>query len=1838
MRKITRFFVVMLMFIGAFGINSAQAVQVTIGTGTLSSSYPFTTLWHDGRTQMLFTAAELTAAGAIPGNIQDIAFDVITANTLVMNGFTISMQATSVSTVSAFVETGWNTVYTGNYTVPGTGWQTIAFQTPFTWNGTSNLLIQICYDNTSYTSNSTVRATAAAGMTWGRNADNLVGCTLTGGTAQANRPNIRMNVMASGNAQVTGIVTNALNSQPIIGAKVKIGDSIAITAANGAYTLRVNVGTHTIECSKLGFNTMTSPLIATAGGNHTQNFAMQENTPAPGVVFAALNTGATAANINWGLPTSGYEIIYDDGVFENMTTWATAGNINALKFTPINQYPIQVTGGSVHIGNGTFPAGQTSPKAFEIGVYDDDGNLGYPGTELAKFQVTPTKFGWVEFTLPTPITLTSGNFYIGMIQLGAHPNCAAIAIDETNPSMRSYSRFLSGGAPWVPAGYNDFMIRAKVQGSGGPLDLATSSVQNMYVERTRIHRATHFMNQPKVVGGHEGDAMYKPLDNGDSPESLLGYQVWRLKQGEELTPAVWTSVGTPATNSIVDNSWPSLANGPYLWAVKAKYTGDRWSEAVFSNVIGKGWTSNVTFNITLSSVGAVPSGVSIIMDHVTYDTLYPAITPASGTVNFPNVWKGNYNITVQKFGYQPYTATVNIINDSYTFNIHLLETKWAPYNLFVDDRTLVATWNAPNPQVALLEERWTAGNFTANQWVKNGGNWGISASIGNAAPSAIFNWSPQVTNYNQTLTSKEMTGVGSPALSLKYDIMLDNYGTTYENQMAVEIWDGAAWNRLKNYSSLSGSFDWTSESINLNAYTWDTFKIRFVAYGADTYDINNWNIDNILVLATLADKNMLGYNVYLNDIQIAYTTQTTYTLPASLCVYGQTYTASVDAIYESGASDRDYYTFTAHFLPAPRNLEGVAVQDAAYLTWEVPVMPSDLKVMSVVANTNTPNAHTEYSPVATTYDLTDLTDAIWDVLFTFNGNAAAQPGIETNGTFIYTATWNSGTFSKYQNNGGTWSFVEDFTVPGAANVRDLAYDGTYFYGSAASTTLFKMDFTNKVLVGTIATPGVSSRHIAFDPTANNNLGGFWAGNWSDLFRINMTGATLATATPGLSGMYGSAYDGVSAGGPYLWLFDQGAGAGTPQMLHQMKISTMAMTGVTKSVSTLPGFNAGSGIAGGLCSDNGNLVAGKFALIGSVQQDPNLIFAYEVAASTGGGTGGGTPSNLLGYNIYRDGTLLTFVAKPTLEYYDLYLNPGEFCYDVTAVYDLSAYGFPMGQTAESLEEGTACVDINYGIVLPWMESWNTANFTFNSWNFEPSQGHWRISNAIGNGVPAAEFNWAAPETDYSYSMVGPALNASIFDCAQIWLDFDLKLDDRNQTGNEKLKVEVFYDGTWKKVAEYKNEGSINWAAKHIEISQVAGKALKVRFTAHGANTADMLAWFVDNIHVYPVCTPAAGLVATKQDNKAVLNWNAPECATGPVGVLKMLKQWAGDPATQQNAYYQAYGSAYGVVYDLTAYPDAAISKVDFHHAAWGVNGSWQYKVHIVEWNTYTLIATLGPFTTTGNDKWENGINLGDIMGYGGGLVGIMLEPMSNSSTDAYPCFTADNDGPTGVSVSGVLPDFAGFAPSTIGDFYQNLWITTALDKGKTVAAAKVKTSQATLAAQTRLAATTLYSNVLTANQKEINAPENFVSRGVAGFNIYRDGVKINNTLVTDTTYSDNGLINGNYCYKVTAVHEGDCESPMSNEACISINVGIDNPASQTISIYPNPARTSVNIKATRDIRNISLINFLGQKVYSKDVKGAGQYSINTTTFESGVYFVRFTTADGNVVTERLTIAK
>ena len=187
--------------------------------------------------------------------------------------------------------------------------------------------------------------------------------------------------------------------------------------------------------------------------------------------------------------------------------------------------------------------------------------------------------------------------------------------------------------------------------------------------------------------------------------------------------------------------------------------------------------------------------------------------------------------------------------------------------------------------------------------------------------------------------------------------------------------------------------------------------------------------------------------------------------------------------------------------------------------------------------------------------------------------AVGGAGIETDGNNFYIPWWNGDTFYKYNMDG---SYIGEFTLWGVSNVRDLAYDGTYFYGGAAATTIFQMDLADEILISTFTAP-VATRAIAYQDDED----AFWANNWSDTPTLyNMTGGVLNSFDiAGDESIYGFAWMDNSEG-TGLWAYSQKSGT-SQNMLYLYDVNSGLLLNEFDMLSIL-GIGTTDDIAGGLC--------------------------------------------------------------------------------------------------------------------------------------------------------------------------------------------------------------------------------------------------------------------------------------------------------------------------------------------------------------------------------------------------------------------------------------------------------------------------------------------------------------------------------------------------------------------------------------------------------------------------------------------------------------------------------
>lgn len=134
-----------------------------IGSGSANNNYPFGTSNPVSRCQYLWKASEMTGAGMTAGNITGLQFYLQSLGGQMTN-MTIKLKTTTLDSLqqSTFTNTGYTTVFAQNKQFTTTGWNSIQLTTPFNWDGTSNLLIDISYDNTLPLANNVVRSTLTA--------------------------------------------------------------------------------------------------------------------------------------------------------------------------------------------------------------------------------------------------------------------------------------------------------------------------------------------------------------------------------------------------------------------------------------------------------------------------------------------------------------------------------------------------------------------------------------------------------------------------------------------------------------------------------------------------------------------------------------------------------------------------------------------------------------------------------------------------------------------------------------------------------------------------------------------------------------------------------------------------------------------------------------------------------------------------------------------------------------------------------------------------------------------------------------------------------------------------------------------------------------------------------------------------------------------------------------------------------------------------------------------------------------------------------------------------------------------------------------------------------------------------------------------------------------------------------------------------------------------------------------------------------------------------------------------------------------------------------------------
>lgn len=312
----------------------------TVGTGTLvnatssttSTGYPapFGNYYGGARNQMLITAADLTAAGLTAGNITSVAFDVTTAVTTPLSGFSVQVKASSLTALTSFETSGFTTVYSAATYTPSssTGYaaNTINFSTPFNWDGISNIIVQTCFYNTSFTTSGVFNQSATSYQsTLVYRTDGTDVCASTTPTvtfSYSQRPNMRFGF--NNTSTLTWSWSNGTSAVQNTASGTIYPTNMTTSPANTTYTV---TATDANTCS-----TTTSPTNATV----TINPGTVGGTPSSLIVCSGFQpssnvslVGSVGSIIKWQKST---DITFASAVTDivNTTTTLTAAEIGTV--------------------------------------------------------------------------------------------------------------------------------------------------------------------------------------------------------------------------------------------------------------------------------------------------------------------------------------------------------------------------------------------------------------------------------------------------------------------------------------------------------------------------------------------------------------------------------------------------------------------------------------------------------------------------------------------------------------------------------------------------------------------------------------------------------------------------------------------------------------------------------------------------------------------------------------------------------------------------------------------------------------------------------------------------------------------------------------------------------------------------------------------------------------------------------------------------------------------------------------------------------------------------------------------------------------------------------------------------------------------------------------------------------------------------------------------------------------------------------------------------------------------------------------------------------------------
>ncbi|HIA91223.1 MAG TPA: hypothetical protein EYO13_02965, partial [Candidatus Marinimicrobia bacterium] len=189
------------------------------------------------------------------------------------------------------------------------------------------------------------------------------------------------------------------------------------------------------------------------------------------------------------------------------------------------------------------------------------------------------------------------------------------------------------------------------------------------------------------------------------------------------------------------------------------------------------------------------------------------------------------------------------------------------------------SWTDPEVlQLGLPYEEEFNESILLDLWSIDGDNWSWYEFAGNPMPCMRFYFSPTALDYDQSLYSPVIPLGALTDVTVSFDWEFNNFSASGLEFFAIEYRTGTdpTWNVLEEFSNTGDNFLFTNFSYDVASLT-DNIQVRFHCYGATTFDLNWYYIDNFAVTSDTGSstgRDMTGSTVSTNDIYIPGNTHT----------------------------------------------------------------------------------------------------------------------------------------------------------------------------------------------------------------------------------------------------------------------------------------------------------------------------------------------------------------------------------------------------------------------------------------------------------------------------------------------------------------------------------------------------------------------------------------------------------------------------------------------------------------------------------------------------------------------------------------------------------------------------------------------------------------------------------------------------------------------------------------------------------------------------------------------------------------------------------------------------